>query len=302
MELRYLVSFLALAEELHFGRAAAKLHLTQPSLSQQLQRLERRLGIVLVTRSSHEVRLTPAGEAFREHARAIVEKLDRATRAARASAEGRSGTIRVGYNLSAWRDVLPRVLSVMHARFPEIVVELSEQRSGAQLAALREGELDVAFAYDDATEAELSQRRLMRVPIVALVGVHHPWAERRRVDFAELAGQQCVLFAREQSPAMYDTIVATAENLGVVLDVGHRVDDLGATAIVVATRPVVAFVSAHRGEHESAGGLGSVAVAFAEPAPTVDLRAVWRVADNPSPVQAFLACLDDVCPTPVASD
>lgn len=301
MEFRYLVSFLALAEELHFGRAAAKLHLTQPSLSQQLQRLERRLGVILVTRSSHEVRLTPAGEVFRGHAQAIVEELDRAMRAARATAEGRSGTVRVGYNLSAWRDVLPKVLSVMHERFPQVVVELSEQRSGVQLAALRQGELDVAFAYSGAAAKDLGQRRLMRVPIVALVGVRHPWAGRRRVDFAELAGQPCVLFAREQSPAMYDTIIATAERLGVGLEVAHRVDDLGATAIVVATRPVVAFVSAHRGEHEAAGGLGSVAVPFAEPAPTVDLRAVWRVDDKPSTVQAFLACLDDVCPTPAAS-
>lgn len=301
MEFRYLVSFLALAEELHFGRAAAKLHLTQPSLSQQLQRLERRLGVVLVARSSHEVRLTPAGEVFRGHAQTIVDELDRAMRAARATAEGRSGTLRVGYNLSAWRDVLPRVLAVMHERFPEVVVELSEQRSGVQLAALRQGGLDVAFAYSGAAVPDLGQRKLMRVPIVALVGVRHPWAGRRRVDFTELAGQPCVLFEREQSPAMYDTIIGTAERLGIGLQIAHRVDDLGATAIVVATRPVVAFVSAQRGEHEAAAGIGTVAVPFAEPAPTVDLRAVWRVADQPSTVQAFLACLDDACPTPAAS-
>ncbi|WP_435830458.1 LysR family transcriptional regulator [Saccharopolyspora shandongensis] len=81
MEFRYLVSFLALAEELHFGRAAAKLHLTQLSLSQQLQRLERGLGVTLVARSSHEVRLTPAGEVLRDHARIIVAQLERAERA-----------------------------------------------------------------------------------------------------------------------------------------------------------------------------------------------------------------------------
>ena len=89
MEFRYLVSFLALADELHFGRAAAKLHLTQPSLSQQLQRLERKLGVTLVARSSHEVRLTPAGEVLRDHARSIVADLERATRATRAAADGR---------------------------------------------------------------------------------------------------------------------------------------------------------------------------------------------------------------------
>src|SRR4051794_27438253 len=93
MEFRYLVSFLAIAEELHFGRAAARLHLTQPSLSQQLQRLERTIGVELVARTSHEVRLTSAGRAFQVEARAIVAQMEKAAYSAREAAAGRTGTI-----------------------------------------------------------------------------------------------------------------------------------------------------------------------------------------------------------------
>ncbi|MFD0656220.1 LysR family substrate-binding domain-containing protein [Thermocatellispora tengchongensis] len=154
------------------------------------------------------------------------------------------------------------------------------------------GELDIAFCDGRPATAGLRHRPLMRVPIVALVGTGHPWAKLPRVDFADLAGRPCIMFAREQSPAMYDAIMAAADRRGIRLTIAHQVDDLSATAIVAATQPVVAFVSAHRGAHMAAGGLGSVAVPFAEPAPAVELHAVWREDDDPSTVRAFLTCLD----------
>ncbi|MFJ8815222.1 LysR family transcriptional regulator [Amycolatopsis thermoflava] len=120
MEFRHLVSFLAIADELHFGRAAARLHLTQPSLSQQLQRLERTLGVELVARTSHEVRLTSAGRAFEVEARAIVNRMGKAAQSAREAAAGRTGTISVGYNFPAGQHILPATLARMHAEYPDI--------------------------------------------------------------------------------------------------------------------------------------------------------------------------------------
>ncbi|WP_018685824.1 LysR family transcriptional regulator [Actinokineospora enzanensis] len=291
MEFRHLVSFLAIAEERHFGRAAAKVHLTQPSLSQQLQRLERSLGVVLVARSSHEVRLTPAGEVLRAHADGIVRQLERAAEAARAAAAGRFGTVRVGYTFASWQDVLPAALVRMHQRFPDVTVELRESRSGPQLSALSSGDLDVAFAHGGAVTTDLAHRCLLSVPIVALVGARHPWAARARVRFAELADQHCILFDRKQSPAMYDAIRAAAERTGTRLAVDRHVDDPSGTAIIVATQPLVGFVSAQRGEHARAGGLGAVPVALTDPVPTVDLHAVWRAGETSRAVRAFLSCV-----------
>jgi DNA-binding transcriptional LysR family regulator len=294
MEFRHLRSFLALTEELHFGRAAAKLHLTQPSLSQQLQRLERKLSVTLLERTSHEVRLTPAGEVFRDHARVIVQRMDGAAQAAREAAAGRHGTVRVGYTFSAWQEVLPKVLARMHERHPRITVKLTEMRSGAAQAALAAGELDLAFGHGRPAAAGLRHRRMMEVPIVALVGAGHPWARLPRVDFADLARHRCILFGREQNPAMYDAILTAADRRGIRLDIAHHVDDLNATALVVATQPVVAFVSRHRGEHAAAGGLGSVAVPFTAPAPAVDMHVMWRPGQGPSPTRALLGCLDEM--------
>src|SRR5437588_3546458 len=158
MEFRHLLSFLAIADELHFGRAAAKLHLTQPSLSQQLQRLERTLGVELVARTSHEVRLTQAGRAFEAQARTIVGQMQKAAQTAREAAAGRTGMINVGYNFPAGQHVLPVTLAKMAADYPKVTVALWEKRTGPQLAALAAGELDVALVYGHPMTAEFQYR------------------------------------------------------------------------------------------------------------------------------------------------
>ena len=227
MEFRHLESFLAIADELHFGRAAARLHLTQPSLSQQLQRLERSLGVELVARTSHEVRLTSAGRAFRKQAQVIVSQMEKAAHSAREAAAGRVGTVNVGYNFPAGQHVLPAVLGKMNTQYPDVTVALWEKRTGPQLAALADGELDVALVYGRSVASRFRYRRLLQVPLVAVVGQGHKWAGRPGVPFAELAHHPCILFDREQCPAMYDAIMGGAERSGIALNVAHVLDDPG---------------------------------------------------------------------------
>ncbi|MEV0292345.1 LysR substrate-binding domain-containing protein [Nocardia sp. NPDC050710] len=291
MELRHLVSFLALAEELHFGRAAQRLHLTQPSLSAQLQKLERSLGVQLVSRNSHEVRLTPAGREFEGQARLIVAQLDRAAEVAKAAAAGRSGSLAIGYNLPASKHVLPDALARMAADHPDVIVSLWEKRTGPQLAALREGALDIGLVYGHPNTAEFRYRRLLhRIPLVAVVGRTHHWAGRSGVRFAELAEQRCVLFAREQCPAMYDSIFRAAADNRISLDVAQTADDPGATAHVVSVRPFVGFASLPRAQSMQMGGPDSAAVAvkLLDPVPTLDLFAVWRAEETNPAVALFL--------------
>ncbi len=297
MELRHLASFLAISEELHFGRAAARLHLAQPSLSQQLQRLEQSVGVQLVARTSHEVRLTPAGEVLDTEARGILAHVDRAREAARQAAAGRTGTVRVGYNYPAGRYVLPRVLARIHAELPEVVVAPREMRTGPQTEALLEGTLDIAMIYGRPTDAALASRRLLRLPLVALVGERHPWANRAQVPFAELANQACILFRRDRSPSMYDVVTRTAQAAGFTLDIVDQVDDPVATSIVVSTRNVVGFCSAPRASVVCAGatGIRPVPVSLVDPVPRLELHAVWRVAEN-ALVDEFLRCLQAAGP------
>lgn len=301
MEFRHLISFLALAEELHFGRAAQRLHLTQPSLSAQLRKLEKSLGVQLVARNSHEVRLTPAGREFEHQARQIVAQLDRAARATKATAEGRAGSLAIGYNLPASRHVLPNALARLTDRHPAIEVSLWEKRTGPQLAALAEGTLDLALVYGHPGTAEFRYRRLLhRVPMVAVVGRRHRWAHRSRVSFAELADQDCVLFAREQCPAMYDSLLRAASAARISLSIAHTADDPGATAHMVSVRPLVGFASLPRALSMGMGaeGTGTVAVKLADPVPTLDLYAVWRTGETNPAVDLFLACVDTPDPRP----
>ncbi|MFI6693813.1 LysR substrate-binding domain-containing protein [Streptomyces sp. NPDC050433] len=293
MELRHLMSFLAIAEELHFGRAAARLHLAQPSLSQHLQRLERSIGVELVSRNSHEVRLTPAGVVFREEASDIVARVQRAGETARAAAAGRAGTVRVGYNFPAGQRVLPDTLATLAARYPAIDVEMREMRTGPQLTALTQDRIDVAMVYGKPTAARLCHRHLLRVPLVAVVGSRHRWAGRDRMAFGELAGESCILFDRAQSTAMYDVIFSAAERSGIQLTVAEEVDDPGATAILASIRPLVGFASESRGQLTGAapGGSRTAVVRLYDPVPMVDLYAAWAVGGRASLVDAFVDCL-----------
>ena len=298
MELRHLHSFLAIAEELHFGRAAARLHLAQPSLSQQLQRLEQSVGVQLVARSSHEVRLTPAGAVFDTEARGILAHVERACDAARQAAAGRTGTLHLGYNFPAGQFVLPRALSRVHRELPDVVVAPREMRTGPQIEGLLDGSLDIAMLYGRPAEAALGSRRLMRLPLVALVGERHPWASLPQVPFGELANQPCVLFRREQSPSMYDLITRTAQQAGFALDIVDQVDDPVATSIVVSTRNVVGFCSAPRATAVCAGatGIRPVALPLVNPTPALELHAVWRVDQDNALVEEFMRCLEAAGP------
>jgi DNA-binding transcriptional LysR family regulator len=289
VEFRHLESFLAIAEELHFGRAAARLHLAQPSLTQQLQRLERNVGAELVARTSHEVRLTPAGQVFQEHARAIVAQVHKAAQTARDAAAGRSGTINVGYNFVAGQHILPAALAKMYSEYPDVGLTLHEMRTGPQLRALQAGDVDVAMVYGRPVGAEFACRPLLQLPLVAVVGPGHKWANRPRVAFRELAHEPCILFAREQCPAMYDTIYAAAARSGITLNVEYEIDDPGAVAIVTSIKPVVGFASALRGGHV----FGTVRpVKLYEPTPTIDLHVVW-MTDKLSPLtEAFLDSIE----------
>ncbi|MGX1777689.1 LysR family transcriptional regulator [Nocardia brasiliensis] len=299
MEFRHLVSFITIAEELHFGRAAQRLHLTQPSLSAQLQKLEKSLGVQLVARNSHEVKLTPAGREFESQARIIVAQMDRAAQVAKATAAGRAGTLNIGYNLPASRHVLPEALSKMTELHPDIVVSLWEKRTGPQLAALMDGSLDLAMVYGHPSTTDFRYRRLLhRVPLVAVVGRRHRWADRPGVPFADLEGQECVLFAREQCPAMYDSIFRAAADTRITLSVAQTADDPGATAHMVSVRPLVGFASLPRAISMGMGapGSSSVAVKLFDPVPTLDLYAVWRADETNPALSLFLDCVDSPGP------
>jgi DNA-binding transcriptional LysR family regulator len=294
MELRHIASFLVLAEELHFGRAAARLHIAQPSLSLQLQQLERRVGVQLVARTSHRVRLTPAGEAFRREAQRVFGQLDLAVEAARWASSGASGQVRIGFNFPAGQRILAPTLSLLHDRFPEVRTTLLPRHTRGQLAELRDGKIDVAFIYGALEERGLRQRPVLTLPVVGVCSSAHPLATGEKVTWAQLARHRCVLPSQSTSPAMYDALTAAARLNGVDLSTSEVFDDGDAAVVMVASEQIVIFASSARAESVASAGLATLSIA--DPVPQVTVHAVWREPSANPAVPVFLDTLDEARP------
>lgn len=291
MELRHVRAFLAVADELHFGRAAQRVHVSQPTLSDQLRRLERSMGVRLVDRGPRGVRLTAAGAAFEPAARSALAALETAASDAR-DVDAQSATVRVGFNYPAGSRILPPLLRRLRADHPRLRPVLTEQRSGPQLDAVSGGRLDVGFVFTAPGAAPgpgVARRTLIRTSLVAVVGAAHPLAGRGRVGFAELTGHRCVLFDRSLSPASYDAIVGGAREAGARLDVVDEIADSTATAVTVSAGDVVGFASRIRVEDQVAYGLR--AIALTDPEPVLDICAVWSAGRPERPVESLLGSL-----------
>lgn len=291
MEIRHIEAFLSIAQELHFGKAAARLHLTQPALSQQLKRLERELGVELVARSSRTVHLTSAGHAFRADARRIMEEMTKAANTARDVAAGRVGRINIGFNPRAGLLVLPPSLARMHASYPEVKPRLWSGRTGLQLDALARGELDVGLGFNGPSGRPLDSKQILPLPVGVLVGQGHPWAARPAVAVRELAGQPCLMWRREESPTMYDAITTASERAGTTLRVSEYVKDTVAIEVLVAaSRVYIGFASVARLNEPRPMGLK--AIPLVDPTPMVDLQVIWRPDSANRAVPAFLESVD----------
>jgi DNA-binding transcriptional LysR family regulator len=292
MELRHINSFLVLAEELHFGRSAARLHISQPSLSLQLQQLERRLGVQLVARTSHSVRLTPAGEAFRREAGPLLGQLDRAVEAARRASPAAGGHLRIGFNFPAGQRVLVPALSVLREKYPQVRTSLRQRHTCGQLAGLRDGKLDIAFVYGTCDTHGIRQRPVLTLPVVGICRRGHPLARGTPVRWPELAGYRCVLPSQTTSPAIYQTVTTAARRHGVDLTAAEVFDDGDAAVVMVASQEVVIFASSVRAETVTMMGLATLS--FVDPVPEVTVYATWREQDPNPAVPLFLAAMDEV--------
>jgi DNA-binding transcriptional LysR family regulator len=168
--------FIAVAEELHFGRAAERLAMTQPPLSRQIQKLERAVGAVLLDRGNREVTITPAGASFLEEAYRIVNTLDQAVAHARRVETGSAGTVHLGFTAVSAIGVLGPLLRLLGQELPDVEVILHERVTGAQVDGIRRGELDLGLARPPFDTAALSSRVVAREPLYAVVPEGHPLA------------------------------------------------------------------------------------------------------------------------------
>src|SRR6266850_1767226 len=214
LEPRLLRYFLAVANELHFGRAAARLYISQPSLSNQIRSLELTLGTDLFVRTSRQVELTPAGRALLEEAPLALGALQRAAERARLAGAGIAGTVRLGYAPMAGFETLGAILSAVAHDSPNVTVIASELFSAEIPRRVLAGELDVGLALHPEPMRGVRTEPLRKEPHVLLVSKRHRLAGADPIALADLANETLLLFPRELAPAYYDRIVAACEQAG----------------------------------------------------------------------------------------
>lgn len=244
MEPRLLRSFVTVAEELHFGRAAKRLHISQPPLSVQIQKLERELGVRLFDRDRRKVALTEAGAFLLGRARHLLAEAERACRDARRIASGEAGVLSVGYTPTATFEVLPPLIRRFRKRWPEVRLELTELRSALQLEALRTSRIEVGFACGPLNAPDVAERVLARERFVLVMPRRHELAQRRAVRLRELDGRACVVVRNDVEPAWAGACDAALRRAGVRLEVVQETDTKIALLGLVAAGVGVSIVSA----------------------------------------------------------
>ncbi|RJL35534.1 LysR family transcriptional regulator [Bailinhaonella thermotolerans] len=292
-QLRYAV---ALAEELNFGRAALREGVRQPPFSQQIARLEEELGVRLFERTTRQVRLTPAGEAFVAGARASLAHAEQAAESARRVGRGEAGRLVVGFVGSATNLTLPRVLRRFRARHPGVQVELRELPTAQQAEELRQGLLDVGLLHaplaGPAAEV-LTTRTVAREVLLAALPSDHPHAARASLPPSALAAEPFVMFPRRYGPALHDQITAVARAAGFEPRIVQEAVQMQTIVGLVAAGIGVSIVPA------SVARLRRADVAFRPLSPAaraVTLDLAWRTGDPNPLVRNFRSLL----PTPPA--
>jgi len=283
VEFRHLRYFAAVAETLNFGRAAARLHISQPPLSRQIQALEQELGTRLFTRGTRGVRLTGAGRALVPEARRLLREADALVEGAQHLAEGGVGAVRIGFISTASYNVLPRVLPEFHRRRPGIRLHLHEATSDAQGALLREIEIDVGLLVPPIVEAGVRYAPLMREPLVAALPARRRWPQR--LALAALAQEPFILFPRQAGAGLYDLIVGYCSDAGFTPRIEQEAIQMPTIVSLVAAGMGVALVPASL-RHMRRTGV--VYRRLAETSPLMEVGLAWREGDEEPAVAAFV--------------
>ena len=286
VELRHLRYFLAVAEELNFSRAAERLNMAQPPLSVAIQQLEQELGTPLLTRTTREVRLTDAGEAFLSGAQATLAELDRAMTEARRASHGELGRLRIAFSWGARFVTLPTLGQAFRSSYPDVELLTEEMWNARMPAALNSHAVDLAISICPEVHGSLQYEAIRREPVVALLMADHPLAGETQIELEALREEPFVMFPRGVAPRFYDTLIGFCRGAGfepkLLNESFHTSWQLGVLADVPA-----AAIAPESVARELPAGL--VAVSLSEPTPRVETALVWREDNRSATCTAFRA-------------
>ncbi|MGV3721006.1 MAG: LysR substrate-binding domain-containing protein, partial [Actinomycetota bacterium] len=234
LDLHHLRCVVAVAEELNFGRAAARLHMSQPPLSRLVSEVEREVGARLFERTTRRVTLTPVGEVFVVEARAVLAGAELALESVRAAVRRQTGKLRIAYTWLAFNTMIPQLLTRLREQDHDVSVDLVELATEAQREALASGHVDLGFV-DEPIELEgFESVRLVELPLNVLLHAGHPLAAGDQVQFNALAGETLILHARHECPRHYDELLSACREAGFTPRIHHREARQNCIALVAA--------------------------------------------------------------------
>jgi DNA-binding transcriptional LysR family regulator len=286
IELRHLRMFVTVATELHFGRAAQVLHVSQPAVSQQVRALEKSLGVELFARTSRLVELTPAGMVLLDAAPRVLFEADRATDRVRQAGAGAVGLLVVGSVGTALASIAPLVLRELRTRFPDLQIEISQMDTAAQLSALAAGRIDVGLVRSAATGPSISTERLVEDRLVVALPEDHRLAADEAIDVADLAGDPFVLWPRALGEEFFDIVTGFCREHGFSPRVVAEGNDIETQLGLVAAGMGVSLQPAFY------ANLRRVGVAFrplSGASPLVALQVAWRAGNSSPSVAHFVS-------------
>ena len=285
-QLRY---FMAVAEHLHFGRAAAALHISQPPLSRAIRALEEKLGVTLFARNRRRVELTPAGARLLEETRRTLGQLERTVQELRGMASGERGRLRIGFvSLADYGGVLAELLKAYKAARPGVQLALREMLSPEQSLALAAGELDFGLLLPPVAESEgLEHLVVQRERFVAALPARHRLAAARGpLAMSELAGERFVMVPRQIAPGLYDIVSGLAARAGFSLNVTQEANQMQTVVSLVSSGLGAAVVP---GSVANLGRRGVVYRKLADRHPVLELWLAWRGGSGGPAADAFIA-------------
>lgn len=291
MELRHLRYFVAVAEELHFGRAAERLHMSQQPLSRQIWHLESELGVQLFHRTKRRIQLTETGRAFLDQARQVLAKAEQAIQVARQVNRGEVGRLGLGFSGFATYSVLPQILRAFRERFPDVELDLHEMTTSGQLQALQEQQIHLGFMIPPVNDKTLSVKLIRQEAFVVVLPETHPLATQPEIALPALASEQFILVSRHLEPGYYDQCISLFQRAGFSPKVIQKASQKQTILSLVAAGMGVSLAPA---SIQNLHRAGVVYTALKASALKVELAVVWR-SDELSPVlRLFLEVVEEI--------
>ncbi|GAQ00003.1 aromatic hydrocarbon utilization transcriptional regulator CatR [Leptolyngbya sp. NIES-2104] len=278
--------FVTVAEELHFGRAAQRLQIAQPPLSQQIRQLEQELGVELLYRTKRTVRLTEAGLAFLQQARQILVQSEQAIEIAQRASRGEVGRLAIGFVGSATCSLLPDVVRSFRRQFPDVRLLLHEMTTSEQVAALHDDRIQLGFLCPPISDDELSVETVLQESFVAVLPEAHPLATQTQLSLASLAEESFILSPRHLGSGFHNQIIRLCQQAGFSPQVAQEAIQMQTIISLVAAELGVALVPSSLQTLQRAG---IVYKPLEDQTLDVKLAVVWQSANTSPVLHQFLA-------------